>query len=317
MAGSGPLANEERIARLRRENQVILIAGPTASGKSALAVRIANALGGEIVNADSMQVYRDLAILSARPTLEEQAGIPHHLFGFVDGAHEFSVGEYLSAVSVLPRARPLIFVGGTGLYFRALTEGLVETPLVPAEIRAAIAMRAAAGEDMHAALRGIDPASAERLSPADLPRIQRALEMQMATGEAFSTWREKHQSRPLLPQGSWKGLFLTPDRETLNARIDRRFEAMMVQGAPEEVRALKARGLPTNRGVMKAHGVPHLVRYLDGEIALQEAIRLGQQDTRNYAKRQLTWARKFMREWIWVEGATDGLEALHMELSPS
>ena len=289
--------------------QFILIAGPTASGKSALAVRIAEALGGEIVNADSMQVYRDLAILSARPTPDEQAGIPHHLFGFVDGAHEFSVGEYLAAVAALPPSRPLILVGGTGLYFRALTEGLVEAPTVPPEIRQVIAARLAAGEDMHAALRLVDPAGAERLSPADLPRIQRALEMQMTTGEAFSVWRSRHPGTPPLKPGSWKGLFLAPDRETLYARIDRRFEMMTESGALDEVERLRERHLPANRGVMKAHGVPHLIRYLDGVVTLEEAVRLGQQDTRNYAKRQITWARKFMRDWEWVHDEEEGLRA--------
>ncbi len=149
-------------------HQVFLIAGPTASGKSALAVNLARAIGGVVINADSMQVYRDLAILSARPDATEQQGVEHHLFGFVDGAREFSVGDYLRAVAALDGPRPAVFVGGTGLYFRALTEGLVETPAVPAAIRREVAERAAAGEDLHAALRAVDPESVARLSPADL-----------------------------------------------------------------------------------------------------------------------------------------------------
>ncbi len=294
------------------EVEAFLIAGPTASGKSALAVRLAEACGGTVVNADSMQVYRDLAILSARPDAAEQAGVPHHLFGFVDGAQEFTVGAWLRAVATLPPGRPRVFVGGTGLYFKALTEGLVETPPVPLEISAAIAARAAGGEDLHAALARLDPEGAARLAPADSPRIQRALAVREATGTSLAQWQVGHSQPPVLAPGSWRGVFLAPARETLYQRIDRRFEQMIGQGALQEVAALRARGLPANRGVMKAHGVPHLIRHLAGAMALEEAIRLGQQDTRNYAKRQFTWARKFMAGagWAWCEGADEALRVL-------
>jgi len=279
----------------------LLIAGPTASGKSAFAVRLARATGGVVVNADSMQVYRDLAVLSARPDEAEQGGVAHDLFGFVDGAHEFSVGAYGRAVASLPAAPMRIFVGGTGLYFRALTEGLVETPPVPDDLVAGIAARAGAGEDLHAALAGLDPRGAARIARADAARISRALAVVIATGRSLADWQDEAQSPPLLSAGSWRGIYLAPPRDALHARIDRRFVGMIARGALDEVRALAARGLPVNRGVMKAHGVPHLARHLRGELSLDEAISLGQLDTRRYAKRQMTWARRFMRDWSWFE----------------
>lgn len=283
--------------------QALLIAGPTASGKTALAVALARRHGAVIVNADSMQVYRDLSILSARPSAVEQEGVPHHLFGTVDGGTEFSVGAWLAAVAALGLAGRVIFVGGTGLYFKALTEGLVAAPGVPQAIREALAARAAAGEDLHAALAAVDPETAARLAPGDAPRIERALGLYQATGETLSQQRRRAQGKPFLPPGCWQGLFLAPARETLYRRIDARFTAMVEAGALDEVRALARRGLPANRGVMKAHGVPHLVAHLAGELPLEEAIRRGQADTRHYARRQFTWARRFMAGWQWLETA--------------
>jgi tRNA dimethylallyltransferase len=283
----------------------LLIAGPTASGKSALAVQAAKVLRGEVVNADSMQVYSGLELLSARPTAAEMAGVPHHLYGFVPPERAYSVGDYLrDAAPVLAdlkgRGKPAIIVGGTGLYFRALTEGLVETPAVPAEIRGRLEAEAAAGADMHRRLMAVDSAAAARLSPADTPRILRALEVIEATGEPLATWQARGQGTSLLAPGRWRGLFLNPDRAALFERIDARFVAMIAAGALDEVQALAARQLPANRGIMKAHGVPHLIAHLAGALPREQAIALGQQDTRRYAKRQVTWARKFMTGWTWL-----------------
>lgn len=282
----------------------MLIAGPTASGKSALAIEIAQAFDGEVVNADSMQVYSGLAILSARPDHAEMAGVPHHLFGCVAPGREYSVGDYLREVapvlaSIRRRGRKAVVVGGTGLYFRALTEGLVETPDVPAAIRSRLEAQAAAGEDMHALLARVDPHAAAGLPQADMARILRALEVFEATGKPLAEWRKQEQGAPLLAPGTWAGIFLNPERSELFARIDRRFLAMIEAGALDEVRALLDLGLPPNRGIMKAHGVPHLVAHLSGALSLEQAIERGQQDTRRYAKRQLTWARKFMAGWRW------------------
>jgi tRNA dimethylallyltransferase len=265
----------------------LLIAGPTASGKSALALEAARQLDGEIINADSMQIYSDLRILSARPTADEEAIVPHHLYGFLDGATEFSVGAYLRKVEPIladceSREKLAILVGGTGLYFKALTQGLAETPPVPDEIRADVAARS----DLHAALTTLDPAMAARLNPADEPRLQRALGVVLATGRSLLDWQRDGMKQPLLPTGSWRGVLLNPDRVLLRGRIHARFDVMMANGALEEASALSARGLPRNRGVMKAHGVPHLIDHLNGLISREEAIERGKADTRRYAKRQ-------------------------------
>jgi tRNA dimethylallyltransferase len=272
--------------------QAVLIAGPTASGKSALALEIAAILNAEIINADSMQVYKDLQVLSARPTAAEEAQRSHHLYGFVESGEEFSVGTYLRAIApvledLAARRTPAIIVGGTGLYFKALIEGLTETPPIPASIKAEIA----AIDDLHAALAACDPAMAQRLNPADKPRLQRALEVFEATGRSLRDWWQEGEATALLKPGSWRGLVLAPDRNALAVRINTRFDAMIAEGAMEEARRIKLLGLPRNRGIMKAHGMPHLLDHLDGLLSLKDAIELGKNDTRRYAKRQGTFFR--------------------------
>lgn len=289
-----------------------LIAGPTASGKSALALRLAEQQSALIVNADSMQVYADLRILSARPTIEEEAQAPHHLFGFVMARAEYSVGRYITdIVPLIEAARvggpKLVIVGGTGLYFRALTDGLMPSPPIPDAIRAAWRERATAGEDIHAELLARDPARAAQLAPRDAPRILRAIELFEATGRPYSDWLKDNPGEPLLRPGEWRGLFLNPDRAWLSARIDARFNEMIGQGALDEVRTLMAIAPPLrpNLGIMKAHGAPHLRAHLQGEMSLEEAIRRGQQDTRAYARRQVTFARRYLAShtWKWLDTA--------------
>lgn len=296
-----------------------LIAGPTASGKSALAVALAERQGGVVVNADSMQVYADLAVLSARPTAEETARVPHALYGFVPAAEEFSVGRYLEAITPLvadARAggAPLFIVGGTGLYFRALVEGLVPTPAIPPEIRAQWRARAEAGHDLHAELALRDPARAGQLHPADRPRLLRAIELHAATGKPYSQWLAENPGLPALAAGEWRGLFLDPLRGPLHAAIDARFRAMIAAGALEEVRRLVERqpALPRNLGIMKAHGVPHLADHLAGEIDLDTAITRGQADTRAYARRQVIFARRYFAPpcWQWFGHADAAMAAV-------
>ncbi len=292
----------ETLLRDAEGKNALLIAGPTASGKSALAIALAKATGGVVLNADSMQLYDGLRILTARPTPAEEAEVEHRLYGFVDPRVAFSVGDYVRAAAPLldelRQARRLaILVGGTGLYFRALTDGLAEVPSIPANILAAV--EAMPPPDLHAALVVEDPESAARLSPADAPRLQRALAVVRATGLTLGDWR-RDTTAPLLRPGHWAGLFLAPGREALYARIDQRFRRMMELGALDEAARIRALGLPANRGVMKAHGMPHLLAHLGGRLPLEEAIRLGQRDTRNYAKRQFTWARRFMADWRWA-----------------
>ncbi len=296
-----------------------LIAGPTASGKSALAIALAERAGATVLNADSMQVYADLRVLSARPAIDEEARVPHRLFGCVPAHAEYSVGRYIEDVTPLIEAarasgQELVIVGGTGLYFRALTEGLMPSPPVDPAVRAEWRERAARGEDLHAALSERDPSRAEALHPQDTPRLLRAIELFESTGRTYTDWLAENPGEPVLQPGDWQGIFLNPSREALHARINARFETMICEGALEEVQHLLAHQppLPANLGVMKAHGVPHLARLLRGEITREEAIRLSQQDTRAYARRQVIFARRYLagEKWRWVESAEMALRPL-------
>lgn len=287
-------------------NRPILIAGPTASGKSALALRLARERNGVVISIDSMQVYGDLRVITARPTIEEEALAPHRLYGHVDGAVNYSVGRYVEdAVQVLASLRDAgqtpILVGGTGLYFKALTEGLSEIPPVPQDVRDAVRARCEGRDsaELHALLEERDPESASRLRPSDRLRIMRALEVQAATGRSIRSYHDEKIPGPLADADAIK-LFLAPDRAVLRARIDARFQEMMGQGALDEVARLMARGLDPMLPVMRAHGVPGLIAHLRGELSLEEAIMRAQNDTRAYAKRQFTWFRNSMPGWTWV-----------------
>jgi tRNA dimethylallyltransferase len=289
------------------EGKAVLIAGPTASGKSALALELAQKTGGMIINTDSMQVYRDLRILTARPTAAEEAQAPHRLYGHVDAAINFSAGAWVSdAAKVLAEARAQnrlpIFTGGSGLYFKALTRGLSAVPPIAAEVREEVRARLERDgvEVLHAELAQKDPVSAERLKPRDRARIARALEVVEATGRSLTDWHREGLP-PLLPPGEFSALFLAPEREELYARIEARFDAMLGAGALEEVAALAARNLDPLLPAMKAHGVPALIRHLRGEITRDEAAEIGRADTRHYAKRQFTWFRHQLPEFEWVK----------------
>jgi tRNA dimethylallyltransferase len=289
------------------QSKAVLIAGPTASGKSALALELAQKTGGVVINTDSMQVYRDLRIITARPTLPEEALAPHRLYGHVDAAVNFSAGAWVAdAAGMLSEAQAAqrlpIFVGGSGLYFKALTRGLSAVPPIPPEVRESVRARLERDgvEALHAELATRDPVSAERLKPRDRARIARALEVVEATGRALTDWHREGLP-PLLPQGEFSALFLAPEREQLYARIDARFEAMLAAGALEEVKTLAARQLDPLLPAMKAHGVPALIRYLGGEITREQAAEIGRADTRHYAKRQFTWFRHQLPEFEWVK----------------
>jgi tRNA dimethylallyltransferase len=287
--------------------RAVLIAGPTASGKSALALAVAERLGGVIINTDSMQVYRDLAIITARPGAADAARAGHLLFGHVDAAENYSVGRFVAdAAAALMQARPqsrvAIFAGGSGLYFEALTRGLAAIPPVDAEIRSAIRARLEAGgvAALHVELARRDPATAARLNPADRIRIARALEVFEATGRAISDWHCDGLP-PLLEPAHLAKVFLAPERAALYRRIDARFDAMLAAGALEEVRALHTRRLDPLLPAMKAHGVPWLIRHLEGEMPLAAAAEAGKRDTRHYAKRQFTWFRHQLADWPRVD----------------
>jgi tRNA dimethylallyltransferase len=296
----------------------ILIAGPTASGKSALAIALAEKLGGVIVNADSMQVYRDLRIITARPMPQEEARVPHRLYGHVDAAENYSVGRWCRDVGaalaeIAAEGRVPILVGGTGLYFKALTSGLAAVPPIPADIRSHVRGRLQSEgiAPLYAELMQCDPATAHRLMPLDRLRITRALEVMLATGRSLTDWHRDGQ--PALVEAARAAkLFLTCERKQLVARIDQRFAAMLEAGALNEVRALEARQLDPLLPAMKAHGVPLLIRHLKGEISLDEAAAGAVMDTRRYAKRQVTWFRNQMKDWPFAR-PEDALEALESQ----
>jgi tRNA dimethylallyltransferase len=288
--------------------RIWLIAGPTASGKSALALRLAQAAGGEIVNADSMQLYADLDILTARPTREEEARAPHHLYGMADGAQAWSVGRWLAAArqalaEIAARGRTAIVVGGTGLYFRALTQGLADIPPVSRPIRQEQAdLFNALGEaEYRLRLAKDDPLSQARIAPGDRQRLLRAGEVFAATGRSLSEWQARTPAG--LGAGSWRGVVLDLPRAELYRRCDARLQAMNDAGVMDEVAALMARGLGPALPVMKAVGVREFGEALAGAVSPAEALARAQMQTRRYAKRQLTWFRHQTPAWPRIEAA--------------
>jgi tRNA dimethylallyltransferase len=295
----------------------ILIAGPTASGKSALALALAAKLGAVIVNADSMQGYRDLRVITARPTPDQEALAPHALYGHVDAAQRYSVGAWrLDASAALAAAagdaRPAIVVGGTGLYFETLTKGLAAVPPISADIRTAVRARLEleGARSLHAELARTDPVMAQRLMPGDRSRIARALEVVLATGRSLSDWHRDGMP-PAVDASRAIKVFLAPERTQLQRRIETRFAAMLAADALDEVRCLAARRLDPALPAMKAHGVPWLIRHLEGEITLAEAALGGIRDTWRYTKRQATWFRNRMPGWTW--SAPEAAEALVLD----
>jgi len=294
----------------RASKRAVLIAGPTASGKSALALALAEALGGTIINADSMQVYRDLRIVTARPSAQEEARVPHLLYGHVDAAENYSVGRWCvdasAALAAVERAGRLpIVVGGTGLYFKALTRGLAAVPPIPPQIRAAVRERLEREgiAALYAELGVRDGATARRLMPRDRARVTRALEVILATGRSLTDWHREGM-KPALDAAAAIKLFLDVERAELYRRIDGRFDAMLASGALDEVRALARRDLDPALPAMKAHGVPWLIRHLDGEIDLAAAVEGAKRDTRRYSKRQGTWFRHQLPDWTWATPGT-------------
>lgn len=281
---------------------ISLIAGPTASGKSALALDLAERRGAHIVNADSMQVYGVLRVLTARPDATDLARAPHHLYGYVPPARAHSAGRWVrdarALLDRLPADVPLIFVGGTGLYLRALTEGLSPMPDVPDAVRARFRQRLAeeGAPALHAELARGDPKGAAALEPGDGQRIVRALEVLEASGTPLRHWQARRSAPVLAPDAVAERLLVLPDRAALNARIDARFEAMIEGGAFDEVRALL--DLDPRLPAMKAIGVRELGAVLDGAMTRAEAIARAKTATRRYAKRQMTWFRnQFDAAW--------------------
>lgn len=286
----------KNVDKVEDKQAVIIVTGPTACGKSGLALALAKAFNGVVINADSMQTYRELSILTARPDDQTLAQAPHRLYGVIPGAEACSAGRWRDlAVAEIDAAlaagkRPIV-VGGTGLYLRVLEQGLAEVPDVPATVRAAAeALHAElGGTGFHEALSQFDPVMAARLRPGDTQRLIRAWEVRQATGQSLADWQDAQKSIP--PAYRFLRLVFMPARDALYQACDARFQQMVTKGAEEEVRAVLSLGLDPALPVMKAVGVPELGRYLAGQQSLETAIADAQQATRRYAKRQFTWLR--------------------------
>ena len=285
---------------------VICIAGPTASGKSAYAVEVAQALDGEIINADALQVYSDLQILSARPTTEEMADLPHHLFGHVSGNIRYSTGEWLRDVEplifdVLARGKAPVLVGGTGLYVRALLQGLADIPPISEQVANDTAERLARKgiESLRVEAETLDPAVTSRVLGNDPQRLQRIVNVAIATGRPLSLWQA--ETKPFVPSRFARFCVLTPPREKLYARINARYDEMLRAGGMDEAKAIFAKGYDESLPVMKAIGLRQLRSYFQGKGPLDEVIEDAKRESRRFAKRQMTWFRNQPPKGVMIE----------------
>ncbi|WP_299626671.1 tRNA (adenosine(37)-N6)-dimethylallyltransferase MiaA [uncultured Tateyamaria sp.] len=284
------------IASLRPDAPV-LIAGPTASGKSALALAIAEAQGGVIVNADASQVYDCWRVLTARPSAQEEARAPHRLYGHLPYDAPYSTGHWLREVAPILGTERAIFVGGTGLYFTALTEGLAEIPATPAAVRTQ-----ADAMDLNDMRDALDASTAKRIDLANRARVQRAWEVLHATGRGLADWQDD-KTEAILPRGSYTGIVMDSPKDWLTPRIEQRFAQMLDQGGLEEARTMQDRfdhGLPSCRAI----GVAEAMGVLNQTLSRAQAIEAATIATRRYAKRQRTWFRARMGDWHWVPSAT-------------
>lgn len=299
------------------EEDVILIAGPTASGKSALAIKLAQQFDGVVVNADSMQIYDGLRIITARPSEAEEALCEHRLFGAVAPSQAYSVAQYLQdaereMIDIRASGRKVIFVGGTGLYFSAMLDGLSPMPAVDPDIRKkwrTIYDDENSGVDLHEELRKRDPKIAEKLKPLDRQRITRALEVFDSTGKSLLEWQDKAAYSALLREVPTRKVVIVPERAVLHERINARFQAMVENGAIEEVQSLLAMNLAESLPAMKAIGVPQLAAYLRKEMSIEEAIEKAKIASRQYAKRQYTWFRnQFSKDWVAISSGSEAIK---------
>ena len=286
------------------KNKAVFLAGPTAGGKSALALELAERAGGVIINADSMQVYRELRVITARPSPEEEARAPHRLYGYraasdVSSAATWSTDATAALTDAWAAGQLPIIVGGSGLYLRTLLYGIAPVPDIPAALRQEVRTRMAeeGPEALHRELTKLDPETAGRLKTGDRQRIARALEVALATGEPLSAWQWRPLEGGILPEIDALTLVLAPPRDVLYACCDRRLEHMITEGGLEEIRALLALNLAPEAPIQRALAVPEFSRHLAGELDYVEALTLAKTATRQYAKRQLTWFRHQFSNW--------------------
>ncbi|MEK9671714.1 MAG: tRNA (adenosine(37)-N6)-dimethylallyltransferase MiaA [Rhodospirillaceae bacterium] len=297
---------------------VLIVAGPTASGKSALAMQLAERLGGIIINADSMQVYRELRVVTARPTAEDEARVPHRLFGVLPAAERCSVGRWLAmATDEIQAARAAGFVpivtGGTGMYLKMLTDGLAPVPEVPADIHAdaGTLYDDIGSEAFVRRLAELDPKGAAKLPPGDRQRLIRAYGVAKSTGRPLGDWQADQPPGPAV-DGEIRCILINPGREVLYAACDARFGRMLADGALDEVRALATQNLPGGLPAMRALGVPDLLAHIRGEVTLDQAADRARQATRNFAKRQMTWFRNQMTPRLVLQDAAAGGAAMRV-----
>jgi len=298
----------------QKADNVILIAGPTAAGKTALAVDLAREIDGEIINADAIQVYADLKILSARPSVEEMGGVAHHLFGVLDGSEACSAGRWAALAEqaitdVNSRGKTAVIVGGTGLYFRALEQGLSPIPETPGEIRteARLHFDAIGAEQFHAEVVENDPAMAA-LAQGDTQRLLRAWEVYRVSGRPLSSFQDAPR-HPIIA-GAKARLTLLPDREVLYRKCEERVDEMMTAGALDEAAGLKSLNLDPGLPIMKALGAAELMAHLGGDMDLERAVELTKRNTRRFIKRQLTWFRNQTPDWMTTESRQSAFEKL-------
>jgi tRNA dimethylallyltransferase len=291
----------------KKGRAAVLIAGPTASGKSAVALELARTHPAVVINADALQVYRELRLLTARPSEEQEREIPHRLYGFVPACEAFSAGRWLIAARrAIEESWALdripIIVGGTGLYFKALEYGLVRLPPVSPAVRERLRqeLKSRGAEALHAELAALDPMEAHRVRPSDGHRIVRALEVIQSSGRSLADWQRKSEEGSPLAGCKAMRLYISPPRELLYRSIEERFDEMMRAGALDEVRALLESTSSPQLPIMKAIGIRELALALSGELSMSEACRIAKRNTRHYAKRQLTWARSNMMSWKWL-----------------
>lgn len=291
-------------------NPVVCIAGPTASGKSAWAVSLAKSVNGEIINADALQVYSDLQVLSARPRADEIAEVPHHLFGHISGSVRYSTGKWLDEVvpvimDVLARGCVPILVGGTGLYFKALTEGLAAVPMPnPGAMEAAQQLLDDEGiSTLRTRAEQLDPIAAARVLGDDPQRLLRIVNVATGTDKPLSVWQQ--DTRPIIPNGDWRGAVLLPERKSLYDRINARYAYMIENGGLDEAKSIMAKKYEPSLPMMKAIGLTPLIAHLKGESEFETALELSKRDTRRFAKRQFTWWRKASEGWSRIETEND------------
>jgi tRNA dimethylallyltransferase len=295
--------------RVELKPPVALIAGPTASGKSALALEFAERNNGAIVNADSAQLYRDIPVLSAAPTPEDLSRVEHRLYGVLDGATPCSAADWaamakLEIADIHGSGRLPVLVGGTGLYLRTLLDGIAPIPAIDSEIREAV--RSTSVENNLSQLKHVDPEAAGRLNPGDTTRIARALEVVLSTGKTLAQW-QGHREGGIAAEVDLRPAILLPPRDWLYRRCDQRFDAMIENGAVEEVSRLLSRELSPDLSIMRAIGVPEIAEYVKGSTSLQETMAAGKQATRRYAKRQYTWfSHQPPRTWPRFADALEG-----------